>query len=67
MNKTYMKWFKEHWKDRETMSVEDFAISHLDFMIFQHNLIIKEIDKAKRELIDSIDEPTDKRGVRDEN
>lgn len=51
--KTDLEWFRKHWKDRESMTLEEFTIGHLDFMIYQHNQIVFELEKVKKELINS--------------
>ena len=42
------------------MTLEEFTIGHLDFMIHQHNQIVSELEKIKKELINSKTTPSKK-------
>lgn len=45
-----LNWFKNHWKNRESLTLEDYTLSHLDFMISFHENIVNELKKVKKEL-----------------
>lgn len=45
-----LEWFRKHWEDRESMTLEEFTMGYLDMMIHQHKQIVSELKKVKKEL-----------------